>query len=336
MTNLENAATSENVVVENNVNETPENNVNSVFVTNSGDTTEFVATGSHWVDLTGMPEKFSGHFFKRWQQRMKIWLITKGLLSVIMTVCPPVVESDPKSLERQTLWRERNEIAKGMILLGLSDMLFDVYCTLHGTAKDLWDELDRKYNTDDHDLEKYIVSKFLRSDMKEGKSVLEQTQEFELILHSLREADMELPEKFKVMAVIEKFPKSWEDFGLTLKHKMKKITWKSLMHSITVEEEHKKAGYIVPVEFQPKAHIVTGGKQSQNSKNKQPSSFKPIKAKLKIAKKPKANRPCWNCGQMGHWAKLCPNKKAKAQSGGPQVNVVTGGTSSDGLQLEEQ
>ncbi|CAH9123841.1 unnamed protein product, partial [Cuscuta epithymum] len=114
--------------------------------------------------------------------------------------------------------------------------------------------------------------------MKEGKSVLEQTQEFELILHSLREADMELPEKFKVMAVIEKFPKSWEDFGLTLKHKMKRITWKSLMHSITVEEEHKKAGYIVPVEFQPKAHVVTGGKQSQNSKNKQPSSFKPIKA----------------------------------------------------------
>ncbi|CAH9074445.1 unnamed protein product [Cuscuta epithymum] len=147
---------------------------------------------------------------------------------------------------------------------------------------------------------------------------------------------MELPEKFKVMAVIEKFPKSWEDFGTTLKHKMKKITWKSLMHSITVEEEHKKAGYIAPVEFQPKAHVITGGKQAHNSKNKQPSSFKPIKAKLKIAKKPKANRPCWNCGQMGHWAKLCPNKKAKAQSGGPQVNMVTGGTSSNGLRLGEQ
>ncbi|CAH9085269.1 unnamed protein product [Cuscuta europaea] len=176
-----------------------------------------------------------------------------------MTVCPPVVESDPKSLERHAIWLEKDEIAKGMILMGLSDMLFDVYCTLHGTAKDLWGELDRKYNTDDHGLEKYIVSKFLRFDMKEGKSVLEQTQEFELILHSLCEAGMELPEKFKVMAVIEKFPKSWEDFGMTLKHKMKKITWKSLMHSITVEEEHKKAGYIAPVEFQPKAHVITGG-----------------------------------------------------------------------------
>ncbi|CAH9073323.1 unnamed protein product [Cuscuta epithymum] len=227
MANLENAV-SENVV-ENNVNEIPENNVS---VTNCGDTLDYVATGSQRVDLTGMPEKFSGHFFKRWQQHMKIWLITKGLLSVIMTVCPPVVESDPKSLERQALWLERDEIAKGMILLGLSNMLFDVYCTLHGTAKDLWDELDKKYNTEDHGLEKYIVSKFLRFDMKEGKSVLEQTQEFELILHSLREADMELPEKFKVMAVIEKFPKSWEDFGMTLKHKMKKITWKSLMHSM--------------------------------------------------------------------------------------------------------
>ncbi|CAH9132454.1 unnamed protein product [Cuscuta epithymum] len=125
------------------------------------------------VDLTGMPEKLYGHFFKRWQQRMKNCLITKGLLSVIMTMCPPVVESDPKSLERQALWRERDEIAKCMILLGLSDMLFDVYCTLHDTTKDFWDELDRKYNTENYGLEKYIVSKFLRFDMKEGKSVLE-------------------------------------------------------------------------------------------------------------------------------------------------------------------
>ncbi|CAH9074772.1 unnamed protein product [Cuscuta europaea] len=125
-------------------------------------------------------------------------------------------------------------------------------------------------------------------------------------------------------------------FLYDLKHKMKKITWKSLMHSIIVEEEHKKAGYVAPVEFQPKAHVLTGGKQSQNSKNKQPSSFKPIKAKLKIIKKPKANRPCWNCGQMGHWAKLCPNKKAKAQSVGSQINMVTGVTSSDGLRLEER
>ncbi|CAH9104881.1 unnamed protein product [Cuscuta europaea] len=95
-----------------------------------------------------------------------------------------------------------------MILLGLSNMLFDIYCTLHDTAKDLWDELDRKYSTEDHGLEKYIVSKFLRFDMKEGKLVLEHIQEFELILHSLRVADMELPEKFKVMSVIEKIPKS--------------------------------------------------------------------------------------------------------------------------------
>lgn len=62
-----------------------------------------------------------------------------------------------------------------MILLGLSNTLFDVYCTLQSTSKDLWDELDRKYNTEDHDLEKYAVSKFLKFKMKEGKSVVEQT-----------------------------------------------------------------------------------------------------------------------------------------------------------------
>ncbi|CAH9144958.1 unnamed protein product [Cuscuta epithymum] len=100
-----------------------------------GDRPEYIATGSHGVDLTGMPENFTGHILKRRQQPIKIWLITKGLFLVIMTVCLPVVESDPKSLECHEIWRERDEIAKDMILMGLFDMLFDVYCTLYGDSQ---------------------------------------------------------------------------------------------------------------------------------------------------------------------------------------------------------
>ncbi|KAL0365385.1 UNVERIFIED_CONTAM: Retrovirus-related Pol polyprotein from transposon TNT 1-94 [Sesamum angustifolium] len=123
------------------------------------------------VDLTGLPDKFSGQFFKRWQQRMKIWLTMKGLLTVIQA-------------------EER--------FSALSNTLFDVYCSDSYTAKSLWDELDRKYNTEEQGLEKYSVSKFMRYQMVEDRSVAEQTHEIINLEHALADAEMKLPEKFLV------------------------------------------------------------------------------------------------------------------------------------------
>lgn len=67
------------------------------------------------------------------------------------------------------------------------------------------------------------------------------------------------------------------------------------MHSITVEEEHRSEGSHVPFEFQLKIHMLAGGKVAREPKNKQrvvQNNPNPLKAKPKIAMKPKANRPC--------------------------------------------
>ena len=45
------------------------------------------------------------------------------------------------------------------------------------------------------------------------------------------------------------------------------------------------------------------------------------------AKKPKANKPCWSCGQVGHWSKDCPTKKAKKTEVVAQANAVLGTSS---------
>ncbi|KAL0418922.1 UNVERIFIED_CONTAM: Retrovirus-related Pol polyprotein from transposon TNT 1-94 [Sesamum radiatum] len=65
------------------------------------------------------------------------------------------------------------------------------------------------------------------------------------------------------------------------------------------------------------------GKQKVNKIN---SNSKAInKGKTAKNKKPKANKPCWNYGQVGHWTMLCPNKKAK--TGQVVVNIVVKGSS---------
>ncbi|KAL0287166.1 UNVERIFIED_CONTAM: Retrovirus-related Pol polyprotein from transposon TNT 1-94 [Sesamum angustifolium] len=94
------------------------------------------------------------------------------------------------------------------------------------------------------------------------------------------------------------------------------------MIAISIEEEHRNQTHKMPVEHQPRANLIVG-KQRVNKIN---SNSKAInKGKTTKNKKPKANKPCWNCGQVGHWAKLCPNKKAK--TGQAVVNMVVGGSS---------
>ncbi|KAK4382123.1 hypothetical protein Sango_2904900 [Sesamum angolense] len=273
------------------------------------------------VDLTGLPDKFSGQFFKRWQQRMKIWLTMKGLLTVIQVTRPEPTDTDPKTAEIAQ-WTERDQIGRGAILSALSNTLFDVYCSDSYTAKSLWDELDRKYNTEEQGLEKYSVSKFMRYQMVEDRSVAEQTHEIIKLEHALADAEMKLPEKFLVMSIVDKFPKSWENFGMTLKHQKGRLSLDDLMIAISIEEEHRNQTHKMPVEHQSRANLIVG-KQRVNKIN---SNSKAInKGKTTKNKKPKANKPCWNCGQVGHWAKLCPNKKAK--TGQAVVNMVVGGSS---------
>ncbi|KAL2232101.1 UNVERIFIED_CONTAM: Retrovirus-related Pol polyprotein from transposon TNT 1-94 [Sesamum indicum] len=273
------------------------------------------------VDLTGLPDKFSGQFFKHWQQRMKIWLTMKGLLSVIQVIRPEPTDTDPKTVEIAQ-WTERDQIGRGAILSALSNTLFDVYCSDSYTAKSLWDELDQKYNTEEQGLEKYSVSKFMRYQMVDDRSVAEQTHEIINLEHALADAEMKLPEKFLVMSIVDKFPKSWENFGMTLKHQKGRLSLDDLMIAISIEEEHRNQTHKMPVEHQPRANFIVG-KPKVNKINTNSKAIN--KSKASKNKKPKANKPCWNCGQVGHWAKLCPDKKAK--TGQAVVNMVVGGSS---------
>ncbi|KAL0346116.1 UNVERIFIED_CONTAM: hypothetical protein Sradi_4442900 [Sesamum radiatum] len=161
--------------------------------------------------------------------------------------------------------------------------------------------------------------------MVEDRSVAEQTHEIINLEHALADAEMKLPEKFLVMSIVDKFPKSWKNFGMTLKHQKGKLSLDDLMIAISIDEEHRNQTHKMPVEHHPRANLIVG-KQKVNKVN---SNLKAIsKSKTTKNKKPKANKPCWNCGQVGHWAKLCPNKKAK--TGQAAVNMVVGGASTSG------
>ncbi|KAL0303152.1 UNVERIFIED_CONTAM: hypothetical protein Sradi_6183300 [Sesamum radiatum] len=156
-------------------------------------------------------------------------------------------------------------------------------------------------------------------------SVAEQTHEIINIEHALADAEMNLPEKFLVMSIVDKFHKSWETFGMKLRHQKEKLSLDDLMIAISIEEEHRNQTHKMLVEHLPTANLRMA-KQKVNKVNLNSKAIS--KGKTTKNKKLKANKPCWNYRQVGHWAKLCPNKKVK--TGQTTVNMVVGDASTLG------
>ncbi|KAK4404330.1 hypothetical protein Sango_0801600 [Sesamum angolense] len=158
--------------------------------------------------------------------------------------------------------------------------------------------------------------------MIENRSVAEQIHEIINLEHALADAEMKLPEKFLVMSIVDKFSKSWENFGLTLNNQKGRLSLDDLMIAMNIEEHHRNQTHKMSVEYQPRANLIVS-EQKVNKVNSNSATIN--KGKANKNKKSQANKPCWNYWQVGHWVKLCPNKKVKTRQ--TTGNMVVGDTS---------
>ncbi|XP_019242644.1 PREDICTED: uncharacterized protein LOC109222783, partial [Nicotiana attenuata] len=149
------------------------------------------------------PGKFSGVDFKKWQQKMFFYLTTL-------------------SLQR------------------LEDGLYNVYSIMK-TSRELWNALEKKYKTEYAGLKKFVAAKFLDFKMIDGKSVIMQVQELQVIVYDLLAEGMVINEAFQVAAFIEKLSPLWKDFKNYLKHKRKEMTLQDLIVRLRIEEDNKAA-----------------------------------------------------------------------------------------------
>ncbi|KAA0059670.1 putative Polyprotein [Cucumis melo var. makuwa] len=149
------------------------------------------------------PFRFKGAHFKRWKQKMLFFLTLKKVATACTIEKPKVSEKDPTKEQLTSLatWTETDFICKNLILNGLTDELYDYYSTM-ATAKEVWDVLQNKYDIEETGSKKYVVSRYLRYQMTDDKSV--------------------------------------EDFKNTLRHKTKELSLKSLITRLRIEEEARK------------------------------------------------------------------------------------------------
>lgn len=286
------------------------------------------------------PFKFVGANFKRWQNKMFFYLHTKKCEKQT-TATKPVMVDPPTEEQAKAIddWTEKDFLCKNFILNGLNDELYDYYSSLT-TAKDVWDALQKKYDTEEAGSKKYAVSRYLRYQMVDDRPIISQVHELQKIAHEITVEGMMICEPFQVSVVIDKLPPSWKDYKNTLRHKSKELSMESLILHIRIEDEHRKQDQNEEVMLlsnnkknQTTSHAALKPqrkpmKPSQNRKNQQ-GGHKQNQNQRYTSKPPMRQNvnngdkfDCFNCGKPGHLARNCRFPKRERNVNAPQANML--------------
>ena len=211
------------------------------------------------------PEKFEGdgRMFRRWQNQVQYWLLTLGLASAIgynplpTIPTPPTqrrsgrvnsnvrnnqnqVETEPQISTSNFLQPPNTTASTSTVpiqtpeqinfhcvrrILGvLSNELYDIYYS-YTSAQELWNELERKYGSDDEGVKRYMATDFNKFKFVDNKPMNPQIHEFENIVNVLRASGTTFSDSFLVQSFIDRLPPSWEKFASDLNRAQGALTF---------------------------------------------------------------------------------------------------------------
>ena len=120
------------------------------------------------------------------------------------------------------------------------------------TIKKLCASLDKKFKTEDAGTKKFVVGRFLDYKIVNNKTVINQVQEFQLILLEIEAEGMNLPETFQVATIVEKLSLAWRDFKNYRKYKSNKLKLEDLLVRLRIEEDTRKSEIRGPMNLKPR------------------------------------------------------------------------------------
>ena len=155
--------------------------------------------------------------------------------------------------------------------------------------------------------------------------MINQVQEFQLILHEIEAEGMILPETFQVATIVEKLPPTWRDFKNYIKHKLKELKLEDLIVRLRIEEDNWKSEKRSNKNSdESKANVIEDikGKASIFKDLKQKKTAQGYKGKDQEGKNKRFKGTYYICNKEGYKTNEYCSRLKKNKKDHPQANLT--------------
>lgn len=257
--------------------------------------------------------------FSIWKQKMRCILVQQKLVKAL--------DHSYAATDTEAKRAEMNEMAKSSIILNLSDFVIRKVGELD-TAQEMWETLEKLYTETSFSSRMYLLEKLFKFKLDMSKDIDENMDCFTKLVQDIKRSGDTTIDNYTNITLMNAIPDSYNDVKSAIKYGRDSASVDVIVNALKSKELDMSHGNgnsgdkVMNVRGRPKSRSNEGN-QKKRGKSRYKSRMK--------------GRKCYNCQEIGHYAKQCTNPKKprnKHENNNESVNVASGNNMGDCYMIE--